>query len=385
MIRRPGSRVHIHKSPRNEAWTLGVQSKSMKRIVSLALIAATLLGSTAALSDDLLGKKRGGGGGDGERSERGDRGNRSEGNSGNRSEGGRQQESSRDRQNGSIQIDQGRNNGNSNRITVQSRSGQVRYGSQNNQSRAQSSRGRTVIQIDDYAAPNSGRPAQEASREHRARPSQSNQYRAGYYHYDPGWCDDYFVYPHYRFNYEDNCVPSPWYRYGHLPAYVNQVRVRFDIPEWNFSIDGTYSWGQDRDDDSWGWGDRNDRWDRGVQGRLRAAIYDIERVFTRRDLRALGRLVPRRGEVVIRSQDTRPYVVRSDDFYDMFADAVFTTRTRSYRLERLTTGRGGAYAIFRHEFVDSWNQRRQQFHSYVFEDDRWEPVIVEFGVWNHCP
>jgi len=69
----------------------------------------------------------------------------------------------------------------------------------------------------------------------------------------------------------------------------------------------------------------------------------------------------------------------------MFADAVFTTRTRSYRLERLTTGRGGAYAIFRHEFVDSWNQRRQQFHSYVFEDDRWEPVIVEFGVWNHCP
>ncbi|MBS1705633.1 MAG: hypothetical protein JST40_07140 [Armatimonadetes bacterium] len=407
----------------------------MKRLSALTLAALMVL-STAAVADDLLGKNRGGGGGKGSGGDgrggnppadrsgggRGSGGDNKGGNppvdrggGGGRNNGGgappadRAGGGGRNNGGGNPPADRaggGRNNGGvapsrpnppvnrdrgnqgnggsridtnrSNRDTGAGRSGTSRYGSQSNRtpSRQQVPPQRYDIPRRD-SGNNSGRGAQEATRNHRAEPK--HNYREGYYHYDRNWRDDRFCYPYYNFSWSNNCVISPWYGYYNLPGYVSYARVSFTIPQWRFAFDGIFTWNSNS---NYG---RDDRWDQYCDNDLRDAVYDIESVWQNGDTRALDRLISGNDRVVIRSQNAEVYTVRPDDFYDMMRDAALDTRTNRYDIERVSGGRGGARVIARHEFYNAWNQREVQYHSYILEQGRRGYQIVEFGTWEGFP
>lgn len=242
-----------------------------------------------------------------------------------------------------------------------SRSGEVRYGSSNNRDP------RTDRpEPGDYRGfPMRSDAARRADRED-VRPV---RYRSGYFMYDSRWRDDYFCYPYYSFSYRPSlCVPSPWYLYPHMPAYVSTNRITFGFSIGSFGVGATYEW---RNRDSY------DR--RSETYELDLAVRDLVWAFERRDLRRLDDYLPRRGSVVISNDWERSYSIGSDDFYDMMSDLIRSTRTIRYRVSEVRRGRGGARVVAVHDFYDSWGRRDSVYHLYTLEEQRRGYVIVEFG------
>ncbi len=194
-------------------------------------------------------------------------------------------------------------------------------------------------------------------------------YRSGYWHYDPYWCDDDFWFGWYVFNpYQYRCVASPWYYYPHLPGYLNYSCVRvvqISLLPWGGSYydyrPSRYGSGYYRDSD------------------LDDAIDDLVRAFEDSDRRALGRLVPRRGDVSIFVDGAYQYSMDSERFYDLMQDNVYATRTRRYEIVRVETWRDEAEVTARHEFTDAWGQRTSVYHWYRLSRDSRGYVITRFG------
>lgn len=240
-----------------------------------------------------------------------------------------------------------------------SRSGQVRYGTTNNQ---RVDRQQPIV-IE--SLPNRGTAAYQARREENIRPVE--RYRSGYYHYRNDWRDDNFSYPYYQFRYNDRCAISPWYYYPSLPAYVDYSRVDFRIGSFSFSFGSSRPWTY------------RDRYDtRSDSYELDNTVRDLVRVYERHDLRALGRLVPDRARVVIKTDCDRPYSISGNDFYDMITDAIESTRTTDYQILEVRDGRGCAQVTAKHCFTDAWGRRSFVYHRYSLEFDRYNFVIAEF-------
>jgi len=242
-----------------------------------------------------------------------------------------------------------------------SRSGTVRYGTQNNRGRQ-------------GEAPSiswsSGDAARQARREEdvRARPS----WRSGYNQYDSRFRDDSFRYPYYSFDRTRDCVPSPWYGYSHLPAYVSQWRVTLGVGPIQFRY---------IEDVPWRWTNRYDS--RSDSYRVDQSVADWVRVFERQDLRALNNLIPRRGRVVVSSGGWSPYAMATDDFYDLVADLATSSRTVRYRIESVRRGRDGLYEVNAvHEYTDPWSRRAYAGHRLLLEDDGRGVDIVEFASFD---
>jgi len=250
------------------------------------------------------------------------------------------------------------------RSRVPGRSGTPSYGSNNNQGR--SGRGNSGFnqQIPSY----NSIPTQ-ANREERVR-SNSRVYRNGYVFYNNTWCDDNFSYAFYRFNYQQDCRISPFYYYPHLPGYVSSARINFGHL---FSI--SFRW-DDNCRYDWRYRDTYDRWADNAD--LDYAVRDLKRAFERNDMRALGRLVPRRGDITVRTRWEQPYNLRSDDFYDMMQDMVGNTRTRSYNVIRVDARNHYARVLTEHVFTDSFGSSRSAYHWYTLQDDGYGYQIKEF-------
>jgi hypothetical protein len=110
--------------------------------------------------------------------------------------------------------------------------------------------------------------------------------------------------------------------------------------------------------------------------------------FQRRDIGWFDRAIPSRGSVVIRTDNQRAYSLNNDDFYDLVVDCVENTRTREYRVLRVSRGWGGAEIIARHTFEDAWRQRQTVYHRLILEQTnsrRSNLTIIEFGTSRWDP
>ena len=227
----------------------------------------------------------------------------------------------------------------------------------------------------------SGSLRNQVSREEQIR-LQSARVRVGYYHYDPFWIDSDFWFRGYAFEPWRRPVHcSPWYYYPHLPAYVplGYVRVlqlqfyplRGVRYVWTRGTSGFFS---DTLLDSWGSGSFH----RGNRA-LDEALEDIDRAFNRRDRRAIGRLVPSRGQVHIFMDGRYVYSVESDTFYEMMLDVTLGTRTRRYEIVSVETYRNEAEVVARHEFIDPWGRWSQVFHWYRLTERWGNYEVTRFG------
>lgn len=204
----------------------------------------------------------------------------------------------------------------------------------------------------------------------------NTRFRDGYSSYYRDWRDDYFYYPHYSFSpYGNNCSFSPWYYYPHLPGYVSLTRIFYiGNTSWNWNNGNNYNWNRNYRGSSWdsGWGNNRD------SNYVDEAIGDLVNAFERRDRRALGRLIPRRGRINIYMDDTYTYSLEADDFYDLMLDNIETTRTTRYEIERVRTWRDEVQVTARHEYTDPWGRRSSVYHNYRLEEDRNGFIITDF-------
>ncbi|MBV6457189.1 MAG: hypothetical protein HONBIEJF_00296 [Fimbriimonadaceae bacterium] len=200
-------------------------------------------------------------------------------------------------------------------------------------------------------------------------------WRSGYYVDNWRWGDRGFIYPFYESSYyHERCVTSPWYYYSCLPGYVLSVRVRFG--NWTLiACNDRYDWGRR---------DRYDRYDR-YDRELDNAIEDIQDAWENRDARALERLIPRRGNVNILLDGYFRYSINSDDYYDMMADAIWTSPTHRYEIYDVYTGRNHARVVACHTYYDAWGRSNSVFHTYVLEEGRRGYEIIEFGTSRGRP
>ncbi len=230
----------------------------------------------------------------------------------------------------------------------ESRSGQVRYGTDNNQPVSRS-------QPTYSAAPtmDNSRIARDARLEDRIR--QVEPYRQGYTHYSSQWRDDNFWYPHYQFGYNPNqCVPSPWYHYHHLPAYVNRNRVQIVVnvnPIWK-SARNEYDYRRPS-------GPYDQR-----ASSLDWAITDIEDAFEAGSVRYFGRMIPTRGRVEVDLGREWRYQMSSDDFYDLLSDMVQGTDTTKYVYLGTRFNGREAIVFYAHRFRDAWGRQAEAFHTW---------------------
>lgn len=257
-----------------------------------------------------------------------------------------------------------------------SRPGDKPYGTNNNQ-RGQS-RDRSPINIG--KAPTSvlgGTLEHQVRREDRTREIHNRGYRVGYWGYSNGWNDDLFCFRNYVFDPYSNyrCVASPWYYYPHLPGYLNYSCVR--VIQINF---GPFHWVDYRwtrpygYNGGYGYNDYSNRY-----SELDYAVDDIERAFERNDERALGRVMPRRGDVNIWADGRYQYTITADAYYDLMEDNVFSTQTKQYEIISVRTSRGSAEVQARHTYLDPWDRRVTVYHWYRLERERDGYVVRDFG------
>ncbi|MCE9560230.1 MAG: hypothetical protein K8R88_14925 [Armatimonadetes bacterium] len=345
----------------------------------------------AFAQDDLLGKKRGGGNSGGSNSGGSDRGgSKGSDSKGSGSSGGRQSGGSGS-SGGSVGSGRGgsQDNGGSNRerntggsqqrdpIIVRDRdnsqartgrSGQAQYKSQNN-GRANGGRDVQIVQdVPDYN--NSIR--RQAGREENVRVQRNQyQYRSGYYSYNNNWRDNNFSYPYYSFNYGNNCALSPWYSYTNMPGYITIGRISFNnVFELSFNCNNNYRWS---------YKSRYDRYSSTYE--LDRAVASIDSAFDRADSSRLEDLIPSRGRVTIRSRWERPYTVDTNDYFDMMADLIESTRTRRYNITSVNYGErdyGTVRVTAEHVFTDGYGNQRTNYHCYTLEKSGRHYEIVEF-------
>lgn len=405
----------------------GCKVKNQMKIswrTSLGLIGLAL--SVCALADDdLLGEKRGSGSGSsGGVSSGGGGGNNNSG--GNR--GGGNSGSNRGNSNSRSEervISSGRSNSDAT-IVRSGRSGRVDYRSNNNMS-SNRSNSNAPVRVESFSSSSrsnsrGGEIARQARTEEEVRRAYSRgssfDYRYGYYSYTTNWRDNDFWYPYYGFQWDSrNCVISPFYGYSNLPPYIRTARVQFgnfwiDINEFtsitfrdNYRYDRRYEY--------------YDEWE---------AVNDLTRVFTRKDYRALGDLVPPREMVRVRGDWAGDYTINSDDFYDMMRDAISSTQTRVFAITDIERGRGFYYSrnsryndrnngryddryddryndrydnryngwdrsegdymriVVDHQFTDAWRRNQRIYMEFILERQRrGNYIIAEFGTYEHCP
>jgi len=259
-----------------------------------------------------------------------------------------------------------------------SRSGQVSYGSSNNNYRdgrdkpGKISHGRAP----DFIYGNCDRRSWNNDR--ISFWINSGAVRVGYWGYDSRWSDDRFVYPHYVFDPfgTRNCFVSPWYYYSHLPGYVyaNRCTVVTVLPP--VFVGASYSWNRPRGADY-----RVDR----EYNDLDYALEDLTQAFEEGDRRSLDRLVPSKGNINIYVDGRYSYSLGPDDFQDMIADNIRTTRTERYEIVETRYSRDEAKVIARHVFSDSWGSESVVWHTIRLSYERGGAVIREFGTSNYRP
>lgn len=215
----------------------------------------------------------------------------------------------------------------------------------------------------------SGSLANQVLREEKVRAVRNSPIRVGYYHYDRGWCDDYFWFPHYVFNpYQTVCHISPWYYYPYLPGYVNRQYVTILTINLGPFQGSYYTWRPIRSYSSYY--SYND---------LDYAIQDLVDAFERQDRRAISRLVPLRSRVDILIDGRYAYSMDSDAFYELMLDNIYQSDTRRYNIVSVRRNRGEVEIVARHDFVDPWGRSDSVYHEYRLRESGRGYEITAFG------
>jgi len=212
--------------------------------------------------------------------------------------------------------------------------------------------------------------------------------RRGYYSYDRRWTDDWFFYPHYTFEpIWGRSVISPFYGYWHVPGYITLSRtpyVRIDFSlfpvddyyyPWRSAND--YRWERYRDDYYYS----SNRYD----SQLDYALDDLVTAFEENDDYLVERLVGKSGRVNIYMDEHYSYSLSADDFADMLTDLVWTTRTRSYKIERVQKWRDNVRVLAKHEYTDTWGRRVTMYHTIRLQKNWSSYKIVDFGTSAYRP
>lgn len=245
-----------------------------------------------------------------------------------------------------------------------SKSGKVQYGSNNNV-RVEEGRynGAGVTTIPRVSTSRDiGLEARGESR-HVELGSDRNRgdYRFGYSHYRNDWCDDDFYYPFYAFRWDPwKTVPSPFYAYTHLPAYINCTRISIGSFSWTM-CSTSYPYKRRGNDDPYGWG-----WGRDNRGSdLDYAVDDIYDAFRSGRMRSLGSMIGR--SVVVEYGYSERYRMSGDDFYDLMRDVVEGTRTENYLIQDVYRDGDQATVIGYHTFYTPYGIRESVRHVYGLE------------------
>jgi hypothetical protein len=267
---------------------------------------------------------------------------------------------------------------------IRTRSGQTHYNSDNNiGDRTRISGG---IRITRPGSINMGIQRRLSDAE-KARLILGNGYRNGYYHYNRGWRDDYFCYPHYVFNpwSFNRFVCSPWYYYSSLPPYLSYDRVIIvngGYPSYGWR-GNPYRWNRPVYSVSFTWSNRYQSQTQNQYSDLDYALDDLARSFEQQDYDAMDLLCPKDGKVNMYFDGKYGYSLESNDFYDLFADGIENVRTVRYDISNIRyNGNNSAKVTAVHEFTDPFGKRGVTYHDYflVREGSHW--VIREFGTSN---
>ena len=251
-----------------------------------------------------------------------------------------------------------------------SKSGQVSYGRGSNNNRSTGDV-RSAAVIPPPPRVNST-IAREANRERGRINTRGDYYRSGYYHYDRGWHDSRFFYPHYVFSWQPRCYPSPVYYYPHLPGYIADVRVDLGFVRISWTQGSFYNWRYRADD----WGYSSVYRTRDIY--LDRAVDDIYDGFRRGDMRYIDDLIPYRGWINIEVDGSVEYRIGGEDFYDLMRDLIEGTDTVDYEIRRVRTYRGGATIEAVHEYRDPWGRIERVYHHYGLRDTGRQMEITHF-------
>lgn len=241
-----------------------------------------------------------------------------------------------------------------------SKSGDVHYGSNNN-IRVQEGQytGFGVTTIPRVSTSRGiGLEARGEARHVEIGRDNDNSYRYGYSHYRNDWCDDDFYYPFYAFRWDPwKTVPSPFYCYTHLPAYINCVRISIGSFTWS-QCSTSYPYRYRGNDDPYGWSYGRDN--RG--GDLDYAVDDIYDAFRSGRMRSLGSMIGR--SVIVEYGYGERYRMNGDDFYDLMRDVVEGTRTENYLIQDVYRDGDQATVIAYHTFYTPNGIRESVRHVY---------------------
>jgi hypothetical protein len=202
-----------------------------------------------------------------------------------------------------------------------------------------------------------------------------DRFRQGYCQYSNRWVDDWFYYPHYYFSYyPGRCYPTPFYYYPNVPGYIASVRVV--IGDFHFAITARdrYTWRR-----PYGYGNAY-RYDTNRYDLIDYQIGNLVDAFEYGRISYMNNMIPRNGYVHVALEDDAEYRMYSDDFYDMLADIVEGTDTRSYRIRDVRYDRYQYVVYAEHEFRDPWGGMDRKYHTIVFERDREGYEISYFRV-----
>ncbi len=213
------------------------------------------------------------------------------------------------------------------------------------------------------------------------RTVRNNPFRSGYCHYNPGWNDNWFYYPHYTFSYiPGHCYASPFYYYPHVPGYIASVRVVIGNVRFVIFANEHYEWRRPRYGYYGGYQRYEDRYDV-----IDYQIDNLVTAFERGSVRYMDNMVPRGGYVHVQLEDDDDYQMRSEDFYDMLADIVEGTDTLEYRVRDVRYGRGQYVIEAEHVYRDPWGGTDTKYHTIVMERDREGYEIAYFRVDRFRP
>jgi hypothetical protein len=243
---------------------------------------------------------------------------------------------------------------------IPARSGNSSYGTQNNEvARGQTTRPSRVVTIP-------RRVDQGARRSNRV----VEHYRRGYHHYSPFWTDNHWFYPHYYYTYDPyRCAPSPFYFYGHMPAYVNIGRVTFIYNPIRIyaRCNTVYYWRRPENNYT-------------RYSSLDYAVDNIVEAFEDGDMRDIERMIPSNGRTEVELEDHTGYQMENEDFYDMMRDLVEGTDTVRYRIEDVRTARGEAIIVAEHSYYDAWGEPETVQHTIGLQSSYGGYKIVWFQI-----
>jgi len=195
-----------------------------------------------------------------------------------------------------------------------------------------------------------------------------DNWRFGYYQYNPYWNDNSFYFSFYSFTPYDPCVVSPWYVYPALPPYIayNRVYVLNGGATCPWNGGNPYNYNPGYNPDSYGNPDLN------------FAIDQITQAFNTGNDTDLNRVIPSDSRVNIYNEGNYMYSVNGGDFYNMLMDNIHGTRTQRYAVINVRIEGDDAIVSARHDYYNPYNGVSSAYQMFRLRPSGEGYVVTDF-------